>query len=260
LINQFAVKVDQRKKALEERLRRKKESKSDNIFDGEEDEEGSLAMLERTFEDVVNMVKTLDTKQLKQVQVDSLVGAIEKMMKVYNFHVFIHLLLIYICKLQGEVVSSLTLTLPGVLQSPLGGYRNEKKPLSYVDDDQSSLKEEVKRISTVYGEEKQKLDLMMKLQQTRQRQALQRKLLLRKQAEGSAEGQQQTPLPVVGSRRTEAPIPYGGARVTNQPSFRGLGDLGVSGFGEAKVASSSSISPPASMASRGLSLSNITRK
>ena len=44
----------------------------------------------------------------------------------------------------------------------------------------NQMQEEVKRISSVYNEEQQKLDLMMKMQQARQRQNLQRKLLERK--------------------------------------------------------------------------------
>lgn len=43
------------------------------------------------------------------------------------------------------------------------------------------MQDEVKRISNNYNEEKQKLDLAMKIEQARQRQALQRKLLLKKQ-------------------------------------------------------------------------------
>ena len=48
------------------------------------------------------------------------------------------------------------------------------------DIDRAIMTEEVKRISATYNEEQQRLDLMLKLQHTRQRQALQRKLLERK--------------------------------------------------------------------------------
>jgi hypothetical protein len=42
------------------------------------------------------------------------------------------------------------------------------------------MEDEVKRISLMYNEEQQKLDLMMKIQQARQRQSLQKKLLERR--------------------------------------------------------------------------------
>jgi hypothetical protein len=46
------------------------------------------------------------------------------------------------------------------------------------------MQDEVKRISNNYSEEKQKLDLAMKVEQARQRSTLQRKLLAKKQAAG----------------------------------------------------------------------------
>lgn len=47
--------------------------------------------------------------------------------------------------------------------------------------------DELKRISFVYNEQKQKLDLTMKLQQARQRQTLQRKLFDRKAQKGAGD-------------------------------------------------------------------------
>lgn len=49
---------------------------------------------------------------------------------------------------------------------------------------------EVKRISLEYNEEKQKLDLMMKIQQARQRQSLQRKLFEKSQRKAQQQHQQ----------------------------------------------------------------------
>lgn len=48
-------------------------------------------------------------------------------------------------------------------------------------EEKAAVEDEMKRISNVYNEEKQKLDLTMKIQQARQRQTLQRKLFERKQ-------------------------------------------------------------------------------
>ena len=47
-------------------------------------------------------------------------------------------------------------------------------------DEKLAQEDELKRISFVYNEEKQKLDLTMKIQQARQRQSLQRKLFEKK--------------------------------------------------------------------------------
>merc|ERR1712146_701247 len=143
------------------------------------------------------MVQSLDENQKQQLKVESLVTATDKMMK-------------------GENVSNLTLTLPGILDGK-GGSR--KSLGGTLPNDRDQLKEEVKRISTVYSEEKQKLDLMMKIQQTRQRQALQRKLLERKQ--GWAPETENKPY----VRPNLLGIPFGGSRITTQPSFRGLDDL-----------------------------------
>ena len=57
-------------------------------------------------------------------------------------------------------------------------------PLSHVEQQleaRHQMESQVKRISEMYNEEKQKLDLMMKIKQTQQKQALQRKLLDRRQ-------------------------------------------------------------------------------
>ena len=51
----------------------------------------------------------------------------------------------------------------------------------------------MKKISSQYNEESQKLDLMMKVQQARQRQTLQRKLLERKNASNASQGRQTLP-------------------------------------------------------------------
>lgn len=54
-------------------------------------------------------------------------------------------------------------------------------------EEKDAHEEELKRISSAYNEQKQKLDLTMKLQQARQRQALQRKLFDRKAQKGLGE-------------------------------------------------------------------------
>lgn len=53
-------------------------------------------------------------------------------------------------------------------------------------DEKLAQEDELKRISFVYNEEKQKLDLTMKIQQARQRQSLQRKLFEKKNSKQSS--------------------------------------------------------------------------
>ena len=153
--------------------------------------------------------------------------------------------------IKGESVSNLTLTLPGILDGKGRRPSSEKgSKLSYGGaevGEQENLKEEVKRISTVYSEEKQKLDLMMKMQQARQRQALQRKLLERKQGWAP-----ETEVKPYVRPSLPGAIPFGGNRIVSQPSFRGLDN--APGVGEPKDGGKES-----AMASRGLGL-HVMRK
>lgn len=89
--------------------------------------------------------------------------------------------------MRGESLSSLPLH-HQVLEH---GEGSESFVASHSQKDQQNrveMQNEVKRISSMYNEEKQKLDLMMKIQQARQRQTLQRKLLARKQGGGLGGG------------------------------------------------------------------------
>ena len=62
---------------------------------------------------------------------------------------------------------------------------------SSAHEEKDAMAGEVKRISLEYNEEKQKLDLMMKIQQARQRQSLQRKLFEKSQKKAQQQRQQQ---------------------------------------------------------------------
>ena len=66
---------------------------------------------------------------------------------------------------------------------------DSKKYKAILEEQKKEVKDahedELKRISSAYNEQKQKLDLTMQLQQARQRQALQRKLFDRKTQKGS---------------------------------------------------------------------------
>jgi hypothetical protein len=59
-------------------------------------------------------------------------------------------------------------------------------------EEKEAHEDQLRRMSYVYNEEKQKLDLTMKLQQARQRQTLQRKLFDRKAQKGSGDSMKNT--------------------------------------------------------------------
>jgi hypothetical protein len=156
--------------------------------------------------------------------------------------------------MNGETVSTLTLTLPAVLNSKFKSSRESWG--GTLNEDQDGMKEEVKRITMVHSEESQKLDLMKQMQQARQRQALQRKLLERRQG-WLPPNPDVAGIGLAESKEFTRPrvIPFGGAKATTQQdSFRGLDSSG-SKFtmgGEDVTASG--------LASRGLGLQNVRRK
>ena len=241
LLDEFKLKCDVRKKALEERLKRRRDHKSscdsvdgDNGLseDGKFDESMEIDLIESKYDDVVRMFQTLDETQVQKVHVDSLMGAMDKLIK-------------------GDAVSSLTLTLPSVLNQP----RLHTDVLPKIES-QDFMKEEVKRISTIYSEEKQKLDLTMQMKHARQRQALQRKLLERRQGWANVSDATSHSPEVKTIVRTPGTIPFGGARITNQPSFRGLSFTTepIPSTGESKTTINDSLS------SRGLGLQHLQLK
>lgn len=126
-----------------------------------------------------------------------------------------------------------------------------------------------------YSEEKQKLDLMMKIQQARQRQALQRKLFEKAQRRQQQQlGQDQSPSGdeskaqyngiEIGAHRGLAPLKLRqGASL--QPAFRGLpaeayqGSV-PSGGSAADASSTNRLQSQQSFALRGLNLGPMMRK
>lgn len=74
---------------------------------------------------------------------------------------------------------------------PLRGLAGAGVGAISVSEEKAAMAGEVKRISLEYNEEKQKLDLMMKIQQARQRQLLQRKLFEKSQRKQQEQQQQQ---------------------------------------------------------------------
>ena len=182
LIDGLHSQMSLRKHTLQERLRRKREAREqlltapvgsyagggDAGVAAEEEEEMALddiARLEQAFETVVSLVKSAEGTKLENLDLESLMTVMERVMR-------------------GERLNTLADTNADGAGGATG--RNAANNAAHVQaqrdqEERVALQEEVKRISNVYNEEKQKFDLMMKIQQARQRQTLQRKLMERKQ-------------------------------------------------------------------------------
>ena len=143
-------------------------------------------------------------------------------------------------------------------------------------EEKESMAGEVKRISLEYSEEKQKLDLMMKIQQARQRQALQRKLFeksQRKAQQQMAQGGQEYEADSkseynsveIGANRGLAALKLRSPS-SLQPAFKGLPPEAYqqggapSAGGGAGYSSSSKPQNQQSMALRGMNLGPMMRK
>ena len=120
---------------------------------------------------MVKLVKNANGTKLEGVGLDSLMGAMDRVMR-------------------GEKLAALPVASAptGVTEGGEEGKAGESWAAAPVhksrlreEREKAAMQDEVKRISSMYSEEQQKLDLMMKIQQARQRQALQRKLLQRRQ-------------------------------------------------------------------------------
>lgn len=112
------------------------------------------------------------------------------------------------------------------------------------------MEQEARRISDSFSAEQQRHDLVMKMTQARQRQALQRKLLERKQGSGaSAEATLSSGL-LLG-----AALASGALKPVHQPAFRGLEESANAGA----TATTSSFGG-SGLGNRGLSTQHLTRK
>jgi hypothetical protein len=166
----------------------------------------------------------------------------------------------------------------GPVLGPQGGRRGSAQQYQ---DEQETIASEVRRISMEYNEEKQKLDLMMKIQQTRQRQALQKKLFEKNQrkqqqhqlqqhqseeADGyQADSKSDYDSVNIGANRGLAALkPRSGASL--QPAFKGLpaeayqGSAPTGGGAAGYSSSSNKLQTQQSMALRGMNLGPLMRK
>ena len=150
-----------RKRALEDKLRRKRESREKAMsastgapvnmdYDSDDDKlQSEAGRLEEAFSNVVSLIKDTKGIQLDTVGMSELMAVMDRIAK-------------------GETVTALP-----VLSAKEAFELREA-------DARAQMQLEVKRISSAFSEEQQKLDLMLKMQQARQRQNLQRKLMERK--------------------------------------------------------------------------------
>lgn len=162
-----------------------------------------------------------------------------------------------------------------VRPGPAGGRRGS--------GDQEAMAGEVRRISMEYSEEKQKLDLMMKIQQTRQRQLLQKKLFEKNQRkqqqmqqangaggawdeegeDSSADSKSQYNSIEIGANRGLAALKLRSPS-TQQPAFKGLPAEAYQGVrpagGGAGYSSGNKLQSAQSFALRGMDLGPMMRK
>lgn len=201
LIDELQGQMRNKKLQLEERLKRKKDSRmrgeakevdgnADGLHDDEERMQQDMKSLDSAFDYIRDLIKSaVTTSSLDKVNATNLMDLMERVSKGEK--------IASLDQLNGIV--SLTVdrgALPALSANELKaddgeswefgtpGADDGEEYLTKRTIDKESMQEKVKKISSEYNEEKQKLDLMMKIQQARQRQILQRKLMERKQQTG----------------------------------------------------------------------------
>jgi len=205
LIDALTVEMQKKKHRLEERLRRKKDARSgakdaDDMFgvESEMDEDEIRAQkelngMDEAFDKAVALLKRADEGRLKTVNVAQLIDVMDRIAKKAS---------------ESSVPSTAGLKSPRArdideLQAKMeddallswepGNDVCSKERISHTAqaiEARHAMEHEVSRITETFNEERQKADLMMKIQQARQKQVLQRKLLGRKQGQGIAQGMQ----------------------------------------------------------------------
>ena len=179
LVDGLQIQMQKKRQMLEERLQKKKEQRAKQLSengshpfhsDDIAEDEREIAKLQEAFQNVVNLVKNADNRQLNNVDINTLVGAMDKIAN-------------------GEFLPTLSAAATAVQYQENNSSNRTATHSTTLSEfgEKQLMQEEVKSICAVYSEEKQKHDLIMKLQQTRQRQNLQRKLLERKKDNSSAD-------------------------------------------------------------------------
>lgn len=163
LVDGLQTQMQKKKKMLEERLQKKKEQKGKQYHNEDiSDDQLEIDKLEEAFHNVVNLIKNADNRQLNNVDISTLVSAMDKIAN-------------------GEFLPTLSAAAAAVQYQVSDAHKTATHNTTLTEFGEKQLmQDEVQNICAVYSEDKQKHDLIMKLQQTRQRQNLQRKLMERK--------------------------------------------------------------------------------
>ena len=144
-----------------------------NVNEDEEirKEEEKIHALEQAFQKVTQSLQHLNPSSLNNMSTEQLVAMMEKLMNAS----------------QQSADNTAHITDSRTHSRPVSASFNQQKE----SEDKENIAREAARISNAYAEEQQKHDLMMKIQQARQRQALQKKLWERNQARLQQQQQQQ---------------------------------------------------------------------
>uniref|UniRef100_A0A7S3MHV4 Uncharacterized protein n=1 Tax=Spumella elongata TaxID=89044 RepID=A0A7S3MHV4_9STRA len=222
LLQDLQANMLEKKRALEDRLRRKRQNGSSHghgtsshheEHSSEHDAaETEVNMLTEAFDKISAQLKGMSKDQLSQLDLNLLVDLMERSANGERVHLPAGSPL-------KPIVTNATLARPSAV-SPDSAKNANSNPFSVspshqaqpllapvlpplrglagagvgaisVSEEKAAMAGEVKRISLEYNEEKQKLDLMMKIQQARQRQLLQRKLFEKSQRKQQEQQQQQ---------------------------------------------------------------------
>ena len=245
LMDTLQTQMMQKKRTLDDRLKRKREQRMkteslaaeagmDNARvaiakQEEEIAEAELAKLQGAYNNLSNLVKETGPKDISRVDMEAMMTVLDTAMKGQH-----------ITELPKFVEASAASTDETPKKTGFGGADIQQQQANKI-----LMQDEVSRISANYNEEKQKLDLTMKIEQARQRSNLQRKLLAKKQGGARGHGHQSAGYP--GDKNIDLTT----LNMTNSG-------------GEGKVYNDQSFRMPKglmnAMSSRGMGLAPITRK
>jgi hypothetical protein len=245
LIDALHVEMLKKKHRLEERLRRKKAKRESDQDDfgleseaiEEQQAQQELANMEAAFEKAVNLLKRTDQARLKGVNVSQLIDVMDRFAKKATDSDDVPSPAPKVS--DDETVEDIESKMEDNLSWDLPPPSHTHQAI----EARKTMETEVARISETYNEEKQKLDLMMKIQQARQKQSLQRKLMDRKQGQGIGQGM--TATRSMGNMRSGAGFSSDGPMMatgglgrqlppikTSENAVRGLGAAGTMGLDE----------------------------
>ena len=192
LIEEMDVICKNRKKALQERLQKRKaikDAKADQEKSTVDDEDSSsgaydaqrIAAIDAAYEKMKELIREEKTRSdIGQVSKNELMTVMDKLMSGEDISSFPSTMNI-VADVHAQKKNSEEIERQ-LKEAEIKKKRDEENRLA-------TMKEEVKSKTAIYSESKQKLELSNKLQQARQRQNLQRRIFERKQAQKKKTGQ-----------------------------------------------------------------------